>query len=60
LASLAAKQQYDFARERQRCLDLIEKVTSKRLDEDWPENPIFGKISGRISAGFRPSIWITT
>jgi hypothetical protein len=21
-------------------------ATSKRLDEDWPENPIFGKVSG--------------
>lgn len=46
LASLVAKQQYDFADEHQRCLRLIDKFTSKRLDEDWPENPIFGKVSG--------------
>ena len=46
LARLVAKQHYDFADEHQRCLRLIDKFTSKRLDEDWPENPIFGRVSG--------------
>jgi hypothetical protein len=46
LATLAAKQEYDFAHERQRCLQVIDKFISKRLDEEWPENPIFGKVTG--------------
>ena len=46
LATLVAKQQYDFADEHKRCLQLIDKFTSKKLDEEWPENPIFGKVSG--------------
>ena len=47
LAKLVAKQQYDFAQERQRCLQLIDKFTRLRLNDEWPENPIFGKVSGR-------------
>ena len=47
MATLVAKQLYDFADEHQRCLQLIDKFTSKRLEEEWPENPIFGKVSGR-------------
>ena len=46
LATLVAKQQYDFAHERQRCLQLIDNFISKRLDDEWPENPIFGKVTG--------------
>jgi len=46
LATLVAKQQYDFAHECQRCLQLIDKFISKRLDDEWPENPIFGKVTG--------------
>jgi hypothetical protein len=46
LATLVAKQQYDFAYERQRCLQLIDKFISKRLDDEWPKNPIFGKVTG--------------
>ena len=47
LAKLVAKQQCDFAHEHQRCLQLIDKFTTKRLNDEWPENPIFGKVSGR-------------
>ena len=47
LAALVAKeQQYDFAQERQRCLELLDRFAQRRLDEEWPENPIFGKVSG--------------
>ena len=46
LATLAAKQEYDFAHERQRCLQVIDKFISKRLDDEWPENPIFGNVTG--------------
>lgn len=47
LAKLVAKQQCDFAHEHQRCLQLIDKFTTKRLNDEWPENPILGKVSGR-------------
>ena len=47
LSKLVAKQQYDFAHESQCCLQLIDKFISKRLDDERPENPIFGKVSGR-------------
>jgi len=46
MATLVAKQEYDFAYEQQRCLRLIDNFTSKTLDEEWPQNPIFGKVSG--------------
>jgi DinB family protein len=47
LAALVAKEkQYDFAQERQRCLELLDRFAGRRLDEEWPENPIFGKVSG--------------
>jgi hypothetical protein len=47
LAALVAKEkQYDFAQERQRCLELLDRFAQRRLDEEWPENPIFGKVSG--------------
>ena len=48
LAALVAKeQQYDFAQERQRCLELLDRFARRRLDEEWPENPIFEKVSGK-------------
>lgn len=46
LAALVAKEQHDFALERQRCLELLDRFARRRLDEEWPENPIFGKVSG--------------
>jgi hypothetical protein len=47
LAALVAKEkQYDFAQERQRCLELLDRFARRRLGEEWPENPIFGKVSG--------------
>src|SRR5215471_13543106 len=46
LAPLVAKHRYKFCNERQRCLQLINRFATKRLDEVWPENPVFGKVSG--------------
>ena len=45
-ALVATEQRYDFAQERQRCLELLDSFARRRLDEEWPENPIFGKVSG--------------
>jgi len=38
---------YDFDVERARCVQLIEQMTAKPLDEDWPRHPLLGQLSGR-------------
>lgn len=38
---------YDFESERARCFQLIDQLTAKRLDDDWPTHPLLGKLSGR-------------
>jgi len=58
LAKLVGKQQYDFADEHQRCLQLIDKFTSKRLEEEWPRIPSLEKSQAGTSADFKPNIWI--
>ena len=42
-----AKQQYDFAAERERALKHIAEIASKPMDYEWPVHPAFGKMSGR-------------
>lgn len=42
-----AKTVYDFEAERERLLQLIERVTAKPLDSPWPEHPAFGRMTGR-------------
>lgn len=37
---------YDFSVERERCLRLIDELTSKPLDSDWPESPTLGPMRG--------------
>jgi hypothetical protein len=59
LAKLVAKQQYDFAHEHQRCLQLIDKFTGKRLTTSGPRIPFLEKSQAGTSAGFKPNIWIT-
>jgi hypothetical protein len=38
---------HDFDTERARCLRLIEDLVAIRLDDAWPDHPIFGRMSGR-------------
>jgi len=38
---------YDFESERARCFELIEQMTVKPLDEEWPVHPLLGRLSGR-------------
>ena len=38
---------YDFDSERARCFQLIEQMSAKALDEDWPRHPLLGPVSGR-------------
>ena len=32
--------------ERTRCLQLIDKVASRGLHSDWPDHPVFGRMTG--------------
>ena len=38
---------YDFSAERDRCLRLIDELTSRSLDSAWPASPTLGAMSGR-------------
>jgi len=38
---------YDFESERARCFQLIEQMSAKSLDGDWPRHPLLGQLSGR-------------
>jgi len=38
---------YDFESERARCVQLIEQMSAKALDEHWPRHPLLGQLSGR-------------
>ena len=38
---------YDFASERDRCVRLLEELTSKPLDDAWPDSPMLGRMSGK-------------
>lgn len=37
---------YDFESERARCFQLIEQMSAKALDENWPRHPLLGQMSG--------------
>jgi Protein of unknown function (DUF1569) len=38
---------YDFAAERDRCVRLLEELTSKPLVDAWPDSPMLGRMSGK-------------
>lgn len=38
---------YDFASERDRCGRLVDELSSKPLDDAWPDSPTLGKMSGK-------------
>ncbi len=40
------KDRYDFAAERDRCLSLVDAITSKALGDRWPDSPTLGRMSG--------------
>jgi hypothetical protein len=50
LPQAEAKQQYDFDAERARCFHLLEAFARKPLDEVWPVDPVFGKVTGRFKS----------
>jgi hypothetical protein len=42
--------EHDFEAERSRCVALIEKFVSRKLDGAWPADPTFGPVSGRFAS----------
>jgi hypothetical protein len=36
----------DFTAERRRCLQLVDEVASRELHSDWPDHPVFGRMTG--------------
>ena len=38
---------YSFASERDRCCRLIDELTSKPIEDRWPESPTLGRMTGR-------------
>lgn len=42
-----ARDRYDFERERERLLGLIDEVTAKPVDSPWPASSFMGPMSGR-------------
>jgi hypothetical protein len=41
-----AKDEYDFATERDRCIRLIEVMTARNIDSTRSEDPLLGRLSG--------------
>jgi hypothetical protein len=50
LPQAEAKQQYDFETERARCFQLLDMFAKKKLDDAWPLDPVFGKVTGRFKS----------
>ena|SRR5579883_79275 len=46
MPALEAKEEHDFQHERTRCFELLKTFARKPLLDDWPINPIFGKVTG--------------
>lgn len=43
---LVANENYDFAAERAKTLQLIDDMCTRRVESAWPESPSFGKMTG--------------
>jgi hypothetical protein len=41
-----AKDEHDFAAERDRCIRLIEVMTARKIDGEWSDDPLLGRLSG--------------
>lgn len=50
LPVLEANQRCDFDMERTRCFQLLKAFSAKGLREEWPINPLFGKVSGEFTS----------
>src|SRR6185437_3689866 len=47
---LEAKRQYDFETERTRCQQLLKTFANKPLRENWPQDPVFGHVTGEFKS----------
>jgi hypothetical protein len=47
LPPFVASGAYDFDAERIRCLELIDQLAAKPLEDKWPTHPALGRMSGR-------------
>ena len=45
-SAFVAKKRFDFEAERARCRLLIGKLTSRPIAGEWPDHPLFGRMSG--------------
>ena len=45
-----ANASHDFEAERKRCLELIARFVSKPIDEPWPEDAAWGKVTGKFAS----------
>jgi Protein of unknown function (DUF1569) len=41
-----AKDEHDFATERDRCIRLIEAMAARRIDGHWSDDPLLGRMTG--------------
>ena len=47
MPELVAKERHDFEAQRARCLQLLDALSTKRIDDPWPAHPVLGSMSGR-------------
>jgi DinB superfamily len=47
LPMFVATGEHDFETERGRCVQLIDEFAARRLEGEWPPNPVFGRVSGQ-------------
>jgi hypothetical protein len=40
----------DFNAEKARCLTLIDEFVKKPIDSEWPESPLFGRVTGKFNS----------
>jgi hypothetical protein len=45
-----AKDEHDLEAERARCLALIGRFVSRPVDGPWPEDPVFGSVTGNFTS----------
>jgi hypothetical protein len=40
----------DFGAEQARCVSLLDEFARTRIDGDWPQSPIFGRVTGKFNS----------
>ena len=43
-------ERHNFDAEKTRCLTLVEEFARKPIDSQWPESPIFGRVTGTFNS----------